>query len=72
LLFADILRMETKTANLDDACEFASAIHAEASGRMLSEAKDDLLSSFEWSRVGRSSSPAAASRHLSSTDRRRT
>src|SRR6266853_910587 len=33
--FADLLWMETKTANLDDACGFAEAIHADFPDKML-------------------------------------
>jgi isocitrate lyase len=43
--FCDILWMETKTANLDDAREFAEAIHAEYPDKMLAY---NLSPSFNW------------------------
>jgi isocitrate lyase len=49
--FADILWMETKTANLDDAREFAEAIHAEFPGKMLAY---NLSPSFNWDTTGMS------------------
>jgi isocitrate lyase len=47
--FADILWMETKTANLDDAREFAEAIHAEFPEKMLAY---NLSPSFNWDSAG--------------------
>jgi isocitrate lyase len=47
--FADILWMETKTAKLDDAREFAEAIHAEFPGKMLAY---NLSPSFNWDTTG--------------------
>ncbi len=49
--FADILWMETKTANLDDAREFAAAIHAEFPEKMLAY---NLSPSFNWDSAGMS------------------
>ena len=49
--FADILWMETKTANLDDAREFAEAIHAVVPGKMLAY---NLSPSFNWDTTGMS------------------
>ena len=47
--FADLLWMETKTANLDDAAKFARAIHAEFPDRMLAY---NLSPSFNWDTTG--------------------
>ncbi len=47
--FADILWMETKTANLDDAREFAEAIHTEFPEKMLAY---NLSPSFNWDSTG--------------------
>jgi isocitrate lyase len=47
--FADILWMETKTANLGDARQFAEAIHAEFPGKMLAY---NLSPSFNWDTTG--------------------
>ena len=47
--FADILWMETKTADLDDAREFAEAIHAEFPDKMLAY---NLSPSFNWDTTG--------------------
>ncbi len=47
--FADLLWMETKTANLDDARQFASAIHAEYPDKMLAY---NLSPSFNWDTTG--------------------
>ncbi len=47
--FADVLWMETKTANLDDAREFAEAIHAEFPEKMLAY---NLSPSFNWDSTG--------------------
>jgi isocitrate lyase len=47
--FADILWMETKTANLDDAKKFADAIHAQFPGKMLAY---NLSPSFNWDTTG--------------------
>jgi isocitrate lyase len=47
--FADILWMETKTAKLDDAREFAEAIHAEFPDKMLAY---NLSPSFNWDTTG--------------------
>ena len=47
--FVDILWMETKTANLDDAREFAAAIHAEFPEKMLAY---NLSPSFNWDSAG--------------------
>jgi isocitrate lyase len=47
--FADLLWMETKTANLDDAREFADAIHAEFPDKMLAY---NLSPSFSWDTTG--------------------
>jgi isocitrate lyase len=47
--FADLLWMETKTANLDDAREFAEAIHAEFPDKMLAY---NLSPSFSWDTTG--------------------
>ncbi|HXV77193.1 MAG TPA: isocitrate lyase ICL2 [Candidatus Polarisedimenticolaceae bacterium] len=47
--FADILWMETKTANLDDARRFAQAIHAEYPDKMLAY---NLSPSFNWDTTG--------------------
>jgi len=49
--FADILWMETKTANLDDARAFAAAIHAEFPEKMLAY---NLSPSFNWDSAGMS------------------
>jgi isocitrate lyase len=49
--FADILWMETKTASLDDAREFAAAIHAEFPEKMLAY---NLSPSFNWDSAGMS------------------
>src|SRR5229473_8692992 len=49
--FADLLWMETKTANLDDAREFAEAIHAEFPDKMLAY---NLSPSFSWDTTGMS------------------
>jgi len=49
--FADILWMETKTADLDDAREFAVAIHAEFPEKMLAY---NLSPSFNWDSTGMS------------------
>src|SRR5450631_933929 len=47
--FADVLWMETKTANLDEAKEFAEAIHAEFPDAMLAY---NLSPSFNWDTTG--------------------
>ncbi|MCI0566663.1 MAG: isocitrate lyase, partial [Acidobacteria bacterium] len=47
--FADILWMETKTANLHEAAKFAQAIHAEYPGKMLAY---NLSPSFNWDTTG--------------------
>ena len=47
--FADILWMETKTADLDDAREFADAIHAVYPDKMLAY---NLSPSFNWDTTG--------------------
>jgi isocitrate lyase len=47
--FADILWMETATANLDEAREFAEAIHAEFPDKMLAY---NLSPSFNWDTTG--------------------
>jgi isocitrate lyase len=47
--FADILWMETKTANLDDAREFSEAIHARFPDKMLAY---NLSPSFNWDTTG--------------------
>jgi len=47
--FADVLWMETKTANLDDAKKFADAIHAEYPDKMLAY---NLSPSFNWDTTG--------------------
>jgi isocitrate lyase len=47
--FADILWMETKTADLADAREFAEAIHAQFPGQMLAY---NLSPSFNWDTTG--------------------
>ena len=47
--FADLLWMETKTANLADAREFAEAIHAEFPDKMLAY---NLSPSFSWDTTG--------------------
>ncbi len=47
--FADLLWMETKTANLDDARKFATAIHAEYPDKMLAY---NLSPSFNWDTTG--------------------
>jgi isocitrate lyase len=47
--FADILWMETKTANLDEAREFAEAIHAVFPEKMLAY---NLSPSFNWDTTG--------------------
>jgi isocitrate lyase len=49
--FADILWMETKTANLEDAKKFADAIHAEYPDKMLAY---NLSPSFNWDTTGMS------------------
>jgi isocitrate lyase len=49
--FADILWMETKTANLADAKRFADAIHAEYPDKMLAY---NLSPSFNWDTTGMS------------------
>ncbi len=49
--FADLLWMETKTANLDDAREFAEAIHTEFPDKMLAY---NLSPSFSWDTTGMS------------------
>jgi isocitrate lyase len=49
--FADLLWMETKTANLADARSFAEAIHAEFPSRMLAY---NLSPSFNWDTTGMS------------------
>ena len=49
--FADILWMETKTADLDDARTFAEAIHAEYPDKMLAY---NLSPSFNWDTTGMS------------------
>jgi isocitrate lyase len=49
--FADLLWMETKTADLADAREFAAAIHAEFPDRMLAY---NLSPSFNWDTTGMS------------------
>ena len=49
--FADLLWMETKTANLDDAREFAEAIHAHYPDQMLAY---NLSPSFNWDTTGMS------------------
>ncbi|WP_297600229.1 isocitrate lyase ICL2 [Mycobacterium sp.] len=47
--FADILWMETKTADLDDARQFADAIHAQFPDQMLAY---NLSPSFNWDTTG--------------------
>jgi isocitrate lyase len=47
--FADLLWMETKTANLADARRFAEAIHAEVPSKMLAY---NLSPSFNWDTTG--------------------
>jgi isocitrate lyase len=49
--FADILWMETNTANLEEAREFAEAVHAEFPGKMLAY---NLSPSFNWDTTGMS------------------
>jgi isocitrate lyase len=49
--FADILWMETKTADLEDARKFAQAIHAEYPDKMLAY---NLSPSFNWDTTGMS------------------
>ena len=49
--FADILWMETKTANLEDARAFAEAIHAKLPDKMLAY---NLSPSFNWDTTGMS------------------
>ena len=49
--FSDLLWMETKTANLDDAREFAKAIHAQFPDKMLAY---NLSPSFSWDTTGMS------------------
>ncbi len=49
--FADLLWMETKTADLDDARTFAQAIHAEFPDKMLAY---NLSPSFNWDTTGMS------------------
>jgi isocitrate lyase len=47
--FADVLWMETKTADLEDAEKFAHAIHAQFPGKMLAY---NLSPSFSWDTTG--------------------
>jgi len=47
--FADLLWMETKTANLDDARQFAEAIHAQYPDKMMAY---NLSPSFNWDTTG--------------------
>jgi isocitrate lyase len=47
--FADVLWMETKTANLEDASRFARAIHAECPEKLLAY---NLSPSFNWDTTG--------------------
>jgi isocitrate lyase len=47
--FADVLWMETKTADLEDAEKFANAIHAQYPGKMLAY---NLSPSFSWDTTG--------------------
>jgi isocitrate lyase len=47
--FADLLWMETKTADLEDAAKFAHAIHAQYPGKMLAY---NLSPSFSWDTTG--------------------
>ncbi len=47
--FADLLWMETKTANLADARQFADAVHAQYPGKMLAY---NLSPSFNWDTTG--------------------
>ena len=49
--FADMLWMETKTANLEDAMKFAEAVHAEYPEKMLAY---NLSPSFNWDTTGMS------------------
>ena len=49
--FADLLWMETKTADLEDAAKFAEAIHAEYPNKMLAY---NLSPSFNWDTTGMS------------------
>jgi len=49
--FSDLLWMETKTANLDDAREFSEAIHAKYPTKMLAY---NLSPSFNWDTTGMS------------------
>ena len=49
--FADLIWMETKTADLEDARTFAEAIHAEYPGKMLAY---NLSPSFNWDTTGMS------------------
>ncbi len=49
--FADVLWMETKTADLEDARKFAEAIHAEYPNKMLAY---NLSPSFNWDTTGMS------------------
>ncbi len=49
--FADLLWMETKTANLQDAAQYANAIHAEYPDKMLAY---NLSPSFNWDTTGMS------------------
>lgn len=49
--FADLLWMETKTANLDDARQFADAVHAVYPDKMLAY---NLSPSFNWDTTGMS------------------
>jgi isocitrate lyase len=49
--FADLLWMETKTADLEDAEKFAHAIHAQYPGKMLAY---NLSPSFNWDTTGMS------------------
>ena len=56
--FADLLWMETKTANLEDARRFAQAIHAEYPDKMLAY---NLSPSFNWDTTGRRTMRCGAS-----------
>jgi isocitrate lyase len=49
--FADLLRMETKTAELEDAQKFAQGIHAQYPDKMLAY---NLSPSFNWDTTGMS------------------
>jgi isocitrate/methylisocitrate lyase len=55
--FADMLWMETATANLDDAKQFANAIHAAYPDKMLAY---NLSPSFNWDTTGMSEEDMAA------------